>query len=86
METQPTDEARRNAASILGKISSPRKQATSQANGKLGGRPARPLAEIPCTCGAGETVLDAAGKPAHKSTCPRGRILRLRLKEGKPLA
>ena len=38
----------------------------------------KPLADIPCTCGAGESL-------EHKSTCPRGRTIRRRRKLGQPL-
>ena len=74
-EVTPQDMAR--LARYLGSIKTPKKAAISAANGKLGGRPLKSLADIPCDCG-GEG-LD------HKSTCPRGRTIRRRRKEGLPL-
>jgi hypothetical protein len=38
----------------------------------------KPLADIPCNCGAGDSL-------EHKSTCPRGRTIRRRRKLGQPL-
>lgn len=71
-------EARRTAASLLGSARTERKAAASRANGKLGGRSLKPLLEIQCTCGGGDS-LD------HKTTCPRGRVIRYRQKKGLPL-
>ncbi len=75
-------EDRRRAAAVLGSVSSPRKKASSAANGRLGGKRMTPLAEINCTCGAGDVTLDAEGKPLHPTTCPRGRVIRYRLSKG----
>ena len=41
-------------------------------------RPFKALADIPCNCGAADTL-------EHKSTCPRGRTIRRRRKLGQPL-
>jgi len=55
-----------------GSVRSPKKAATSAENGRRGGRPARALSDIPCTCDAG------AGLTGHKSSCPIGRAIKHR--------
>ena len=63
----------RRALSYIGSIKTPKKAAASRRNGQLhGGRPRRPLEEIPCTCGG-----DGDGSGC-KSTCARGRAWRRR--------
>lgn len=74
-------EARKRAASLMGSVSSERKKAAAQRNAKM---PRKRLDEIVCTCGR-PSVLDETGKPVHPTTCPRGRVIRLRLKKGLPL-
>jgi hypothetical protein len=59
------DEIRR-VYSMMGRRSSPAKKAAVAQNGQKGGRPQTPLSEIPCTCGAGDSI------EGHKTTCPRG--------------
>jgi hypothetical protein len=64
------------AMRIIRSVNSEAQQAAARENGKRGGRPpgtAKPLSEISCNCGA--TADDA-----HKSTCPRGRAYRRRMK------
>ncbi len=79
-------DARRGAAALMGSARTPRKAATSAENGRLyGGNKIKPLAEIACHCGAGDAVLTTEGKPAHPTTCPRGRVIRYRLSKGLPL-
>lgn len=78
-------DARRQAAALMGSAISPRKAASSAANGKLGGKRMTPLAEIACACGAGDVTVGADGKPLHPTTCPRGRVIRYRLAKGLPL-
>ena len=75
------EEGRREAARRLGAARTPRKAASSSENLARARslRPFKPLAAIPCTCGAGESL-------EHKSTCPRGRTIRRRRKLGQPLA
>ena len=76
-------DARRLAASVMGKARTPRKQASSAENGRrYGGKKIKPLAEIACTCGAGDVTVSAEGKPLHPTTCPRGRVIRYRLAKG----
>ena len=71
-------EARRDAARLLGKASTPAKAAAARENIKLAPKkPFKELETIPCNCGG--TGLD------HKSTCPRGRTIRRRRKLGQPL-
>lgn len=65
----------RKALGYIGSIKTAKKSAASAENGKLGGRPQKPLSEIPCTCGAGESLQ-------HGSLCPRGRAIRRRQKAG----
>jgi len=75
---QISPEELRRALGYLGSIKTPKKAASSASNGRLGGRPAKPLSEFVCTCGRGD-VLEG-----HKTTCPKGRALRRReLKEPK---
>ncbi len=62
------------AAAALGRIKSERKTQAARENGKKGGRPLKPLEDIPCNCGG--AGLD------HKSTCPRGRRIRARQRKG----
>lgn len=71
-------EARSAAASLMGSVSSERKKEAAKKNAKM---PRKHLADIACTCGRAG-VLDDAGKPVHLTTCPRGRVIRLRLKKG----
>ena len=74
----PTLEEIRRALGVIGRIRTPKKAAASRTNGRLyGGRPQKPLAEIPCTCGRGEAM------DGHPTTCPRGRAIRRRQKAGK---
>lgn len=66
------------AARALGRIRTEKKAKSSRENGKKDGGQIKPLATIPCNCGAGESL-------EHKSTCPRGRTIRRRRKVGLPL-
>lgn len=72
------EEARRDAARLLGMFTSEREKAHSAANGRLAppgpGRTPLPLEQIRCTCGG--DGLD------HKSTCPRGQAIRRRRNAG----
>lgn len=85
MQSDDAD-ARRRAASLMGRATSPRKAASSAENGRrYGGSRIRPLVEIACPCGAGDVTVNEAGKPLHPTTCPRGRAIRYRLLKGLPL-
>lgn len=87
------EDARKEAARLMGRAKTPKKAASSAANGLQGGRPQnlnggrqpKPMSEIACTCGAGDVTVDDAGKPLHPTTCPRGRVIRYRLTKGLPL-
>ena len=70
-------EQRREFARMLGSIRTEKKARSSRENGKKGGRRIQPLETITCTCG-GEGL-------EHRSTCPRGRVIRYRRKKGLPL-
>lgn len=50
-----------------------------QATGWRGGRPRLRLAEVVCTCGAGNSLT------GHKCTCPKGRLISQRKRNNKPL-
>ena len=67
-----TAEELRRALGYIGSIRTPKKAASSASNGRLGGRPAKPLNEFPCTCGRGDAL------EGHPTTCPRGRAIRRR--------
>jgi hypothetical protein len=71
---KPTDEEIRRTLSYVGSIKTPKKSAASAENGRLGGRPQKPLSEIPCTCGRGDSM------EGHPTTCPRGLAIRRRRK------
>ena len=74
----PDAEARKQAARLLGKASTPAKAAAARENIKLAPKkPFKPLETIPCNCGG--VGLD------HKSTCARGRTIRRRRKLGQAL-
>ena len=76
-EPPATPEEIRRALSYIGSIKTPKKAAASRRNGQLyGGRPVKPLSEIACTCGRGDTL------EGHPTTCPRGRAIRRRQKAG----
>lgn len=78
-------DARRQAAALMGSATTPRKKVSSAENGKLGGKRMTPLADIACTCGAGDVTVNEDRKPLHPTTCPRGRVIRYRLTKGLPL-
>lgn len=81
--TTTPEEARREAARLLGSIRTERKAAASRANGfKPGhafgaGRKPVPLLEIPCTCAAGEAL------EGHHWKCPRGQAVKRRIAAGR---
>jgi hypothetical protein len=79
------DEAKREAARLLGSITTERKRASSAANiakaRNMNGPPLKKLSEIACTCTAG----DASEHTAHRSYCLRGAAVRRRQKKGAPL-
>jgi len=72
-----TAEQRREYARALGSVRSERKAQAARENGKKGGRQIKPLETIACNC-------DGEGLE-HRSTCPRGRVIRYRRKKGLPL-
>jgi len=75
----------RRAAQLLGRVRTPRRTEaalhalSTRGPDHMGGRPARPLSEYECTCGAGDTL------DGHKTTCPRGLIIYRRRKSGRPV-
>ena len=54
----------------LGSIRTRRKAESSARNGQMGGRPLKPLEQIPCTC--------VVKNDKHDSRCLRGRAMRRR--------
>ncbi len=74
----PVPEGIRPWLSHIGKIKTAKKAEASRRNGRLhGGRPFKPLAEIPCSCAAGDAL------EGHKTYCLRGQAIRRRQKAGK---
>jgi hypothetical protein len=78
-DTETASEAGR----LLGSITTPKKREASRQNilaakarGKVGGRPTKPLTEIPCRCEAGEAL------EGHRWDCPRGQAIKRRRKAG----
>lgn len=80
-----SDEAKREAARLMGSIRTEKKAASSKANGfkpghtVVGGRKSEPLAEIRCTCEAGEAL------EGHRWDCPRGQAIKRRIKQGRDI-
>lgn len=72
---------RSEAARQMGQVRSERKAAAARENGKLGGSGYKPLLDIPCNCGGGESF----DLQAHKSTCLRYRAIKRRVDAEKPL-
>jgi hypothetical protein len=72
---QTDEESRREAARLLGRVRTAKKAESSRRNAVLGGRPVKPLADIECNCGPGETG-------SHKSKCLRGQAIKRRLARG----
>jgi hypothetical protein len=68
------------AARELGSIKTEKKSATSAAN-IAGANPLKPLADIPCTCGGG----DSKKRSDHRGTCPKYRAIYYREKRNLPL-
>jgi hypothetical protein len=75
-----SDEERREAARLMGSLTSDRKARSSAENGKLAppgpGRSPKPLEEYPCTCAVGDSL------DGHRWNCPRGQAIKRRRKAG----
>jgi hypothetical protein len=68
------------AGRLGGSVRSERKAEAARQNAKLSeGRPRKPLSDIACNCGAGDTVT------GHKAVCLRGRAIKRREQKGQPL-
>ncbi|MES2461109.1 MAG: hypothetical protein V4671_11040 [Armatimonadota bacterium] len=77
----PTAEDRRRYAAWLGSRTSAKKAAASRANGAKGehpGRPLKPLEQIACTCGRGQSVP----LEAHTASCTVTMAIERRRKRG----
>ena len=81
-----TEDARKEAARLMGSIKTEKKAAAARANGFKPGHPSfvknpgaklKALYSLPCTCTAGDTT------EGHKWDCPRGQAIKRRLKEGR---
>lgn len=72
------------AAAAMGRVRSERKTASSRANAQRPrpNRQGKPLQDIPCNCNA---PANSISPQDHKSLCPRGRAIRYRIKNNKPL-
>ena len=73
------------AGRALGSIKTAKKAEAARRNGLLakdGGRPLKPLLEIPCTCRVADPAV-AAGLEGHKTYCLRGQAIKRRQKAGK---
>ena len=75
-----TAEARREAARLMGSVTSELKAQRARENGRKAppgpGRSQLPLSEITCTCEAGEAL------EGHRWNCPRGQAIKRRKKAG----
>jgi hypothetical protein len=80
-DKQASPEARKEAARLMGSARTPAKTEAAKRNapinGLKGGRPQKPLAEIPCRCEAGDAL------EGHRWNCPRGQAIKRRQKAGK---
>lgn len=81
------EEARREAARLMGSVRTEKKAASSRANGfkpghepyRAGGRKLQHLYALPCSCGAGDTI------EGHKWDCARMKAIKRRVKEGRDI-
>jgi hypothetical protein len=81
----PDPETASAAGRALGSIKTEKKAEAARRNGLLaknGGRPLKPLLEIPCTCRAADPTV-AAGLEGHKTYCLRFQAIKRRQKAGK---
>ena len=82
-EKDATPDARSEAARLMGrartdaKIAAVMRNLAARPEDKKGGRPQKPLAEIPCRCEAGDAL------EGHRWNCPRGQAIKRRRKAGK---
>lgn len=85
---ETSEEAKREAARLMGSISTPKKAASSKANGfkpgnscgKNQGRKHKQLSEFVCICDLPEDALEG-----HRWDCMRGQAIKRRIKEGRDL-
>jgi len=89
LRTASDPDARREAARLMGSARTPAKAEAAKRNANSpgrkanpGGRPLKPLLEIPCTCRDGDPAV-VAGLEGHKTYCLRGQAIRRRQKAGK---
>jgi hypothetical protein len=77
----PSEEARREAARLMGMATTEAKQRAARENGKKSrpgpGRTPTPLREIACTCLARDAM------EGHRWDCPRGQAIKRRQKAGR---
>jgi len=75
-----TDDARSEAARLMGRARTEKKveaaRRNAPINGLKGGRPRQSLSEIACNCTAGDDLQ------GHRWNCPRGQAIKRRQKAG----
>ncbi len=82
---EATEEARREAARLMGSIKTEKKAQASRANGFKPGNPGSPgrarkaLSEFPCSCEEPDSLT------GHKWDCMRGQAIKRRQKQGRDL-
>ena len=79
-----SEDARSEAARLMGRAKSDKKTAAARANAQKTYKPMKALIDIVCLCGLPE---GDPGLPPfkHKSTCLRGRAIKYRQAKGLPL-
>lgn len=92
---EASEEARKEAARLMGSTKTEKKAAAARANGfkpghpghKNGGRKMTPLSEILCSCGGGDTteLWTAETDTGHKWNCKRAQAIKRRASEGRDL-
>jgi hypothetical protein len=90
-----SEDARREAARLMGSIKTEKKAAAARANGFKPGHPSyvknpgakmKPLYSLVCNCGAGDTPeVSHEGSAGHKWSCPRAQAIKRRIKEGRDI-
>lgn len=90
-----SEDARKEAARLMGSVKTEKKAEASRRNGfkpghpghKNGGRRMTPLGEIPCSCEGGDTteLWSVETGTGHKWSCKRAQAIKRRAAEGRDL-